>query len=188
MKSYDALFSNITYLVLLHYLRNRKPRTDSALVHAACNTVQLLQRYQLSFHLNHAPNSLYSWMHWLQDLWSYTAAWIWVVSQKDWRNQAAGWIDAMHYDRIWGKTAFPHFPFLPGSAEAQVIWDGIVKCLLIAYFVCNISAKKYQSVHLCQSCSKPKVGRFLRHSVYWYIYGTEKVQVTPLGRTLASSP
>ena len=45
MKSYDALFSNITYLVLLHYLRNRKPRTDSALVHAACNTVQLLQRY-----------------------------------------------------------------------------------------------------------------------------------------------
>jgi len=35
-----------------------------------------------------------------------------------------------------------------------------VKCLLIAYFVCNISAKKYQSVHLCQSCSKPKVGRF----------------------------
>jgi len=40
----------------------------SALVHCACNTVQLLQRYRLPFHLNHAPNSLCSWTHWLQDL------------------------------------------------------------------------------------------------------------------------
>jgi len=35
------------------------------------------------------------------------------------------------------------FPVLPGSAEAQVIWDGIVKCLLIAYryFIGKICAK-----------------------------------------------
>jgi len=35
------------------------------------------------------------------------------------------------------------FQVLPGSAEAQVIWGGIiVKRLLIAYFIGNISAKK----------------------------------------------
>jgi len=33
------------------------------------------------------------------------------------------------------------FPVLPGSAEAQVIWGGTVKHLLIAYFIDNISAK-----------------------------------------------
>jgi len=33
------------------------------------------------------------------------------------------------------------FPVLPGSAEAQVIWRGIVKRLLIAYFIDKISAK-----------------------------------------------
>ena len=58
------------------------------------------------------------------------------------------------------------FPVLPGSAEAQVIWGGIVKCLLIAYFIGNISAKKIsKSVHVCQSSGKKKVRRFLRHGV-----------------------
>jgi len=33
---------------------------------------------------------------------------------------------------------FPRF----GSAEAQVIWGGIIKRLLIAYFIGNISAKR----------------------------------------------
>jgi len=40
---------------------------------------------------------------------------------------------------------FSCFPVLPGSAEAQVIWGGTVKRLLIAYFIGNISAKKYQN-------------------------------------------
>jgi len=53
---------------------------------------------------------------------------------------------------------FSYFPALPGSAEAQVIWGGIVKRRLIAYFIGNISAK--ESVHMCQSYSKPSVGRF----------------------------
>jgi len=35
-------------------------------------------------------------------------------------------------------------PVLSGSAEAQVIWCDIVKCLLIAYFIGNIYAKKYE--------------------------------------------
>jgi len=40
---------------------------------------------------------------------------------------------------------FSCFPVLPGSAEAQVIWGGILKRLLIVYFIGNISAKKYQN-------------------------------------------
>ena len=60
---------------------------------------------------------------------------------------------------------FSSFPVLPGSAEAQVNWCGIV-CLLIAYFISNISAKKIsKSIHMRQSYSKPNVGRFLRHGV-----------------------
>jgi len=36
-----------------------------------------------------------------------------------------------------------------------------VKSLLIAYFIGNISAKNIsKSIHVCQSYSKPKVGRF----------------------------
>ena len=76
---------------------------DSTLVHmhCACNTVQLLRLSRpTSFLLNHAPNSP-SWMHWLQDLGSHTAAWVWVMSQKDWRNQGTtGWILAMHWYTI----------------------------------------------------------------------------------------
>jgi len=36
---------------------------------------------------------------------------------------------------------FLRFPVLPGSAEAQVIWCGIVKCLFIAYFIGNTCVK-----------------------------------------------
>jgi len=43
------------------------------------------------------------------------------------------------------KNAISCFPVLPGSAEAQVILGGTVKRLLIAYFIGNISAKKYQN-------------------------------------------
>jgi len=65
----------------------------------------------------------------------------------------------------WAKMWFSRFHVLPGSAEAQVNWGGIVKCVLIAYFIGNISARKYQSIHVCQIYSKPTVGRFLRHGV-----------------------
>jgi len=45
------------------------------------------------------------------------------------------------------KMRFSCFPVLPGSAVAQthVIWGGMVKRLFIAYFIGNISAKKYQN-------------------------------------------
>jgi len=38
---------------------------------------------------------------------------------------------------------------LTGSAEAQVTSGGTVKRLLIAYFIGNISAKKYQNAFMC---------------------------------------
>jgi len=36
------------------------------------------------------------------------------------------------------------------SAQAQVIWGGIIKHPLIAYFIGNTSAKKYQNPFTCQ--------------------------------------
>jgi len=42
------------------------------------------------------------------------------------------------------------FPRFAGSAEAKVIWGGIVERLLIAYFIGNISTKnKYQNPFMC---------------------------------------
>jgi len=66
----------------------------------------------------------------------------------------------------WVKIWFSRFPVSPGSAEAQVTWGGIVKRLLIAYFIGNIPAQKMsKSIHVCQSYSEPKVWRFLRRGV-----------------------
>jgi len=63
------------------------------------------------------------------------------------------------YTAFQWKMRFSCFLVLPGSVEA--IWGGIAKCLLIAYFIGNISAKKISKcIHVCQSYSKPKVGRF----------------------------
>jgi len=40
------------------------------------------------------------------------------------------------------KMQLVRFPVLPASAEEQVVGCGIVKCLLIAYFIGNTPAKK----------------------------------------------
>jgi len=64
------------------------------------------------------------------------------------------------------KMQFLCFPILLGSAEAQVIWCGIVKHLLIAYFISDVAAKEIpKSIHVCQSYSKPKVDRFFWDTV-----------------------
>jgi len=61
---------------------------------------------------------------------------------------------------------FPCFSVLPGSAEAQVIWGGIVICLLIAYFIGNISAQKYQNPLRClKVIASQRWDVFLRHGV-----------------------
>ena len=54
------------------------------------------------------------------------------------------------------------FRVLPRSAEAQVIWGGIVKRLLVAYFIGNISATKYQHPFMCV-----KVIASQRWDVFW---------------------
>jgi len=60
------------------------------------------------------------------------------------------------------KMWFSCFPILPGSAEGHVIWGGILKRLLIAYFIGNISAKKYQTLFTCV-----KVIASHRWDVFW---------------------
>jgi len=57
---------------------------------------------------------------------------------------------------------FSCFPILPGSAEAQVIWGGIVKHLFIAYFIHNISTKKIfkNPFKWIQVIASQKVGHF----------------------------
>ena len=57
-------------------------------------------------------------------------------SSSDWLNSGNAQIQRV-------KNAIFVFPGLPGSAEAQVISGGVVKRLLIAYFVDSISAKNY---------------------------------------------
>ena len=57
------------------------------------------------------------------------------------------------------------FPVVPGSAEAQVIWSGIVKHLLIACFIGNISAKNITIRSHVSKLQLAKGGTFLRHGV-----------------------
>ena len=97
------------------------------------------------------PTSL-SWTHWLQDLGSHTAAWVWVVSQKDWRNQGATrWI--LHgnalIQHLSEKIRLSCFPVLPDGAEAHVIWDGTVKRLLMLTLSVTFLPKKYQNPFMC---------------------------------------
>jgi len=62
----------------------------------------------------------------------------------------------------WMKMWLSCFPVLIGSAEAQVISGGIVKRLLIAYFIGNIYAKKDQNPFMCV-----KVIASQRWDVFW---------------------
>jgi len=64
--------------------------------------------------------------------------------------QRTGALYVLHNPIEW-KMWFSCFPVLPGSAEIQVIWGGIIKRLLIAYFIGNISAKKISKSISCAS-------------------------------------
>ena len=89
-------------------LRKRKPRRQrtGALCVQHSPTAAALST---CFLLNHAANSpeLNALITRFRE--SYSS--VWVVSQKDWRNQAAtDWILAMHYYSIWVKNAIFVFP------------------------------------------------------------------------------
>ena len=124
-------------------------------------------------YLESCPPNSPSWTQWLQDLRSRTAAWVGVISQEDWRNQGTGWIQAMQCTDTafeW-KMQFSRFPVLPGIAESQVIWGGIIKHLLVAYFIGTKTflPKKYQNPFtFCQRYSKHSWDVFLRHGVLRY--------------------
>ena len=61
---------------------------------------------------------------------------------------------------------FSCFPILPGSAEAQVIRGGIVKRLLIAYFIVTFLPKNTRIRSHVSNVQQAKGGTFLRHGVF----------------------
>jgi len=63
------------------------------------------------------------------------------------------------------KMQFSCFPILPGSAKAQV--GGIVKRLLIAYFIDNIAAKNIKMRSRMSKLQQAKGGTFLTYSVVY---------------------
>jgi len=65
-------------------------------------------------------------------------------SRRDWLNSGNALVQ-----HLSEKMRFSCFPLLPGSLEAQVIWSGRVKRLLIAYFIGNVSANKYKNAFTC---------------------------------------
>ena len=73
----------------------------------------------------------------------------------------------------WVKYVISCFRVSPGSAEAQVTWGGIVKRLLIVYFIRNISAKKYQNPFMCvKVIASQRWDVFLRHGVVCCVHGS----------------
>jgi len=72
------------------------------------------------------------------------------------------WVTQSNCVKMWSSC----FAVLPRSAEAQVTCGGIVKHLLIAYFIGNISAKKYQNPFMCvKVIASQRWDVFLRHCV-----------------------
>jgi len=79
-------------------------------------------------------------------------------ARSDWLNSGNALIQ-----NLSEKMRFSCFPVLSGITEAHVIWCGTVfKRLLIAYFIGNISAKKYQNAFMCV-----KVIAKQRWDVFW---------------------
>jgi len=69
------------------------------------------------------------------------------------------------------ESAFSRFPVLLGNAEARLIWCGLLKCLLIVYFIGNISAKKYQNPFTSvKVTANQRWGVFLRYGVVPWAY------------------
>jgi len=114
---------------------------DSALVHCACNTVQLLKRSRLPFYWT-MPTNGPELNALTTRFWESYSSVSMSHESKRLKKSSSDWLNYC----IWVKMHFLCFPLLPDSADVQVIWGGTVKCLLIAYFISNISAKKYQNL------------------------------------------
>ena len=143
LKGYLTILTNVrryqTHHRWLFSFRKTAQRIGAlCIVHATqsncCGSLDFLS-------LKPCPPAAPSWTHWPQDLRSHTAAWVWVMSQKRLKKSSSNWLNSGNALIQRVKNAIFVLPVLPGSAEAQVIWGDIVKCLLAAYFIGNISAK-----------------------------------------------
>jgi len=102
-------------------------------MHCACNTVQLLRHSRYLFSWTMPPNSpeLNALITRYRE--SYSSVGVSLESKRlkksrsDWLNSGNALIQ--HFSEK--KCDFQVFPRLPGSVEAQVIWGGTVKRLLI---------------------------------------------------------
>jgi len=140
-------------------------------VHCACSTVQLLQQYPLPFSWTVPQQSLaeridYKTYEVIQER-EYE---LWVKKIEEIKQLVE--FRQCTNTAFEGKMQFLCFPVLPGIADAHVIWCGIVKRILTADFITNISAKMYQNPFTyVKTYTKPKVDIFLRHGVIlcsWY--------------------
>jgi len=158
----DALFSHIIYLVLQHYLAKEETQktTHWCIVRATqsncCSALDIFSPEPCPPPKKPKLNALITRFNE-----SYSSLNMSLESKKL-KKSSSKWLNSDSALIQWvKKNAIFVFPVLAGSAEAQVIWGGMVKRLLIAYFVVSIAAKKIsKSVHVCQSYGKPKVGRF----------------------------
>jgi len=136
-----ALFSHLTYRASALPCKRGNPE-DSALVLCACNTVQLLQCSRLPFcwtmpHKSPKLNALVTRFRESNSIVSMSR------ESKRLKKSSSNWWEFWQCtNAVSEKMQSLCFPVLPGCAEAQVIWSGIVKCLLIAYFISSISAQK----------------------------------------------
>ena len=137
------LFSHLIYLMLQHYLA--KVETQKTAHWCTVRSTQSNCSALIFLSVEQCPLKALSWMHWLQNLGSHSAAWVWVVSQKTEEIKQ----QLVEFWQCRVKNAIFMFPRFSGSAEAQVVWGGIVKRLSTAYFIGNIFAKKYQNPFTC---------------------------------------
>jgi len=131
-----------------HFTNHIFFQEDSVLVHmhCACNTVQLLWCSRLPFSWTMPPNSpvLNALITRFKELYRSMSMSRESKRLNKSRNNYLNSGNALIQD-LSEIMRFSCFPILPGSAEAQVIWGGTVKRLLIDYFIGNISTKKYQN-------------------------------------------
>jgi len=115
----------------------------SAVLRCACNAcaVQLLQRSRLPFSWTTPPNSpeLNALITRFRE--SYSSMSMSRDSNKL-KKSSSDWLNSGNTVTQRVKNSLFVFPVLPaGSTEAHVIWGGILKRRLIAYFIGSISAK-----------------------------------------------
>jgi len=90
------------------------------------------------------------------------------LESKRLKKSSRNWLHSGNALIQWVKNAIFVFVVLPGSSQAQVIWDGIVKRLLIAYFIDSLLffCQKYRNPFTCvKVIASQRCDVFSRHGV-----------------------